>query len=69
MITFNQTRLQSTIAFKSFATISKPPPIELSETDHKAIELLNKKHANPYLLFVQKQYKEIAEKNPSNIHI
>lgn len=60
-----QTRLQSTIAFKTFATNSKLPPFEPNENFVKATELLHKKHANPYLLFVQKQYKDVAEKNPT----
>jgi len=67
---FDQVRLQSIISYNSFASDSKVPPnpsINLSEeVFNKASDLASKKKTNAYSFFIQKQYKEFAEKNPSN---
>ena len=64
-VALNQLRYQSSlVSFNGFATDSKLPIPPIDEVNSKALKLFEKLYANPYALFVQKQFKETKEKNP-----
>ncbi len=70
---FDQVRFQSIISYNNFASDSKVPPNpSLNQSDeifNKAFDLINKTKVNSYSFFVQKQFKQTAEKNPSKLSL
>lgn len=66
-------RFQSIISYNNFASDSKiPPNPSLNQSDevfNKAFDLISKTKVNSYSFFVQKQFKQTAEKNPSKLSL